>query len=117
MDALESAAVIAACRNVILQHKREHESNIMLMMRGIKVSFHHEMELHMRAIMAKKTIDAFEGAESVRVPKDAIIIEGDTMEADPIFYPIDKLDSMRDGLLAKAIWEGPNLPMGTLVIE
>ena len=93
MDVLESASFIAACRNVILQHKRKHESNIMLMRSGIKVDFSYEMELHARAIMAKKTIDAFEEAESVRVPKDAIIIEGDTMETDPIFYPIDKLDS------------------------
>ena len=66
MDVLESASLIAACRNVIFQHKRKHESNIMLMRRGIKVNFSYEMELHAQSIMAKKTIDALEEAESVR---------------------------------------------------
>ena len=63
MDVLESASFITACRNVILQHERKHESNIMLMRSGIKVDFSYEMELNARAIMAKKTIDAFEEAE------------------------------------------------------
>ena len=94
MDVLESASFISACRNVILQHKRKHESNIMLMRSGIKVDFSYEMELHAGAIMAKKTIDAFEGVESVSLPNDTIVIEGNMMKVDSIFHPIDKLDSV-----------------------